>query len=55
MRGNILHNKWFTKIMTLLTTLMVTVGLLLPNATVVNAASTLQIAQYISKDRKSVV
>ena len=48
MRGNILHNKWFTKIMTLLTTLMVTVGLLLPNVTVVNAASTLQIAQYIS-------
>ena len=27
---------------------MVTVGLLLPNVTVVNAASTLQIAQYIS-------
>ena len=48
MRGNVTHNQWFTKIMTLLTTLMVTVGLLLPNATVVNAASTLQIAQYIS-------
>ena len=48
MRGNVTPNQWFTKIMTLLTTLMVTVGLLLPNATVVNAASTLQIAQYIS-------
>ena len=48
MRGNILHNKWFTKIMSLLTTLMVSVSLLLPNVTVVNAANTLQIAQYIS-------
>ena len=41
MRGNILHNKWFTKIMSLLTTLMVSVSLLLPNVTVVNAANTL--------------
>ena len=48
MRGNILHNKWFTKIMSLLTTLMVSVSLLLPNVTVVNATNTLQIAQYIS-------
>ena len=48
MRRNVGFSKMFTKIITLFTTLMVTLGFLMPNVTVVNAASTLQIAQYIS-------
>ena len=47
MRRNVRFSKMFTKIITLFTTLMVTLGFLMPNVTVVNAASTLQIAQYI--------
>ena len=47
MRRNVGFSKIFTKIITLFTTLMVTLGFLMPKVTVVNAASTLQIAQYI--------
>ena len=48
MSRNVGFSKMFTKIITLFTTLMVTLGFLMPNVTVVNAAGTLQIAQYIS-------
>ena len=48
MSRNAGFSKMFTKIITLFTTLMVTIGFLMPNVTVVNAAGTLQIAQYIS-------
>lgn len=48
MSRNVGFSKMFTKIITLFTTLMVTLGFLMPNMTVVNAAGTLQIAQYVS-------
>ena len=48
MSRNAGFSKMFTKIITLFTTLMVTLGFLMPNVTFVNAAGTLQIAQYIS-------